>query len=165
MGSTLSRPHHNLLQTAGRSLRLMAARPIGNGSRCLPVSPLWEESLVLPTGSSRPSSSRLAYLTESSSHSHRSAVARQVVTARSRSHDDRQAHLASQASVDPAGGRDQRVSRVPSSESGYLQDIRCALHTRGCPGTPINQLSPGARAVRMPAAREMRPTGSRWHAA
>ena len=39
--------------------------------------------------------------------------------------------------------RDERVSRIPSLESGYLSDIRSALDTRGCSQALIRFIMPG----------------------
>ena len=99
--------------------------------------------MVLSPRSTHPSSSRFAHSAESNSHSGCSPVAGQALVARSHPYDDRQAHQAAQPPLHSAGDRDERVFGIPSLESGYLQDIRCALRTRGCSDILIKQLTPG----------------------
>ena len=70
-------------------------------------------------------------------------MAPQAVVARSHPHDDRQAHQAAESPLYSSSDRDERVFRIPSLESGYLQDIWCALRTRGCSKALIKQLTPG----------------------
>ena len=84
-----------------------------------------------------------AYSSAGDDHSRRTAVVRQAVVARSHPHDDRQAHQAAQSPLYSSSDRDERVFRIPSLEFGYLQDIRCALRTRGCSDSLIRQLIPG----------------------
>ena len=99
--------------------------------------------MVLPSRSPHPSPSRSAHSAESNSHSGCSPVAGQALVARSHPHDDRQAHQAAQPPLHSASNRDERVLGIPSLESSYLQDIRCALRTRGCSDSLIEQLTPG----------------------